>query len=182
VLRRWDGAIPIEREFRGIVWNTHLFAVGQYYHPIYFPELESMKDDIKDDVCKVHNELQNNLTDAGFTHFVIDFAWMGPGKVKVIEINPFDGVALGCFPGSTGLFHWDDEHDRNLIKNGPFELRMRTAPLPEHEMKNKLNAAWRDVIMPPKVGRGSSSAKPKAAPPPGPLPPPRAKKNQRGLG
>lgn len=47
---------------------------------------------------------------------IVDFAWLGPGEVLIIEVNPFDGVCLGTFPASTGLFTWDDEHDKKIMK------------------------------------------------------------------
>lgn len=148
VLRRWDGPIPIANEFRGIVWNGSLNALGQYYHPLMFPEMLNQKDRIKDDLLAVFEEIRPALVEAGFTNFIIDFGWLGPNQVKVIELNPFDGVALGCFPASTGLFRWDDERDREIIKNGPFEFRLRTEPLSDQELKIKLNTSWRDVIAP----------------------------------
>jgi hypothetical protein len=150
VLRRWDGAIPIEREFRGIVWNGELNAIGQYYHPLHFPQLDELQKEISADLCEVYEELRPRLSKNGFTHCIIDFAWLEPQKVRVIEINPFDGVALGCFPGSTGLFRWDDEKDRRIITEGPFELRLRQAPQTEQEFKHKLSTAWRDVLFPTK--------------------------------
>jgi len=149
VLRRWDGPIPIANEFRGIVWEGQLNAVGQYYHPLVFPELHSQMGAIEADIRATYEELRPTLSSAGFTHCIVDFARLGPGCVKVIEINPFDGVALGCFPASTGLFRWDDDADRGVIKSGPFELRLRTTALAEQELKQKLNTSWRDVICPP---------------------------------
>jgi len=162
VLRRWDGPIPIANEFRGIVWGGQLNALGQYYHPLLFPEMLSRRAEIEADLRATYEELRPALGGAGFAHCIVDFAWMGPGQVKVIELNPFDGLALGCFPGSTGLFRWDDERDRDIIQNGPFEMRLRTEALKEHELKFRLNVSWRDVICPPaagtKSGRSSSAA------------------------
>mmetsp|Transcript_72154 Transcript_72154/g.222913 ORF Transcript_72154/g.222913 Transcript_72154/m.222913 type:complete len:400 (+) Transcript_72154:48-1247(+) len=183
VLRRWDGPIPIANEFRGIVWKSSLNAVGQYYHPLAFPELAAVRGEIEADLRGVYQGLQGKLEAAGFTHFIVDFAWLGPGDVKVIEINPFDGVALGCFPASTGLFKWEDERDRKIITEGPFELRLRQEPLPDHELKHRLNPAWRDIIEPPTaVARKSASVpkgppRPKGAAPP-PPPPPRQRPSQ----
>lgn len=148
VLRRWDGAIPIELEFRGIVWNGELNTIGQYYHPLHFPQLEELRDQICTDLRKVYNDLRPRLSESGFTHCIVDFAWLGPEDVRIIEINPFDGVALGCFPGSTGLFRWDDPEDRRAISEGPFEFRLRGAPKTLQEMKAQLNNSWRDIVFP----------------------------------
>ena len=63
-------------------------------------------------------------------HCIVDFAWLGPGEVIVIELNPFDGVCLGTFPASTGLFLWDDPRDQAVMTGeAPFELRLRTRVL-----------------------------------------------------
>jgi len=156
VLRRWDGPIPIANEFRGIVWEGQLHAVGQYYHSLTFPELLPQRAEIEADIRTTYGELRPALGGAGFTHCIVDFAWMGPGHVKVIEINPFDGLALGCFPVSTGLFRWDDDRDQDIIKNGPFELRLRTAALEQQELKFKLNTSWRAVICPPSAGSSAA--------------------------
>lgn len=121
-------------------------ALGQYYHPLVFPDILQQKERIEADIRAVHDELQPRLTEHGFKHYIIDFAWLAPGEVKIIELNPFDGVVLGCFPGSTGLFLWDDIGDRTVIKQGPFEFRMRTAPLPKHELKDRLNRSWKEII------------------------------------
>jgi len=161
VLRRYDGAIPIANEFRGIVWDGSLNALGQYYHPLVFPELEGQRGRIESDLRALHESLQPKLSAAGFTHCIIDFAWLGPGNVRIIEINPFDGVALGCFPGSTGLFRWDDENDRQIITQGPFQFRIREKPLSDAALKLKLNTTWRDIVAPPlRHGRASAISPP----------------------
>lgn len=46
---------------------------------------------------------------------IIDFAYLNHDNIKVIELNPFDGEFLGCFPASTGLFRWDNEKDKKII-------------------------------------------------------------------
>ena len=33
-------------------------------------------------------------------------------------MNPFDGVSIGCFPGSTGLFKWENITDKKIIEEG----------------------------------------------------------------
>ena len=80
-------------------------------------------------------------------HCIVDFAWLGPGEVVVIELNPFDGVCLGVFPASTGLFLWENPEDK-LVMTGeaPFEFRLRETPLTEAQLKNQCNKDWRDII------------------------------------
>ena len=80
----------------------------------------------------------------------MDFAWLGEGsKVIVIELNPFDGVCLGTFPASTGLFLWDNLSDRKIMKGeADFEFRLREEPLAEAALKNQCNSDWRDIVYP----------------------------------
>jgi len=77
----------------------------------------------------------------------VDFAWLEPGKVVVVELNPFDGVCLGTFPASTGLFLWDDPDDR-LIMTGaaPFQFRLREQPLEDTKLKVQCNQDWRHIV------------------------------------
>ena len=87
---------------------------------------------------------------------MIDFAWLGPGdgNTLIIELNPFDGVCLGTFPASTGLFLWDDPEDRKIMSGeAAFEFRMREAPLADHLLKAQCNADWRDIVYPPSAPR-----------------------------
>jgi len=107
VLRRWDGAIPSSNEFRGIVWQGKMNAVSQYYHPLYFPQLEGVRATIVQDLGFVFDKIEPKLREAGFSNYIIDFAWLGPDKVRVIEVNPFDGVSLGTMAASTCLFSWE---------------------------------------------------------------------------
>lgn len=147
VIREWEGAVPISNEFRGIVWDCKMNALGQYFHPLVFPDTLKQKEQIEADIRAVHHKLRPLLTENGFKHYIIDFAWLAPGKVKIIELNPFDGVVLGCFPGSTGLFLWDSQSDKKTITQGPFEFRMRTTELPEHELKDRLERKWKGIVL-----------------------------------
>lgn len=147
VIRQWEGAIPISNEFRGIVWDGTMNALGQYFHPLVFPDTLKQKEQIEADIRAVHSKLRPLLAENGFKNYILDFAWLSPGEVKIIELNPFDGVALGCFPGSTGLFLWDSPRDKTIITQGPFEFRMRTTELPDHELKDRLERKWKDIIL-----------------------------------
>lgn len=70
----------------------------------------------------------------------------------VVELNPFDGVCLGTFPASTGLFLWDDPADRAIMTGAaPFELRVRTEKLPNAALLANGNADWRRIIRPPQT-------------------------------
>eukprot|EP00566_Odontella_aurita_P017412 CAMPEP_0113564130 /NCGR_PEP_ID=MMETSP0015_2-20120614/21445_1 /TAXON_ID=2838 /ORGANISM="Odontella" /LENGTH=270 /DNA_ID=CAMNT_0000466171 /DNA_START=108 /DNA_END=917 /DNA_ORIENTATION=+ /assembly_acc=CAM_ASM_000160 len=75
VMRKWEGPIPIENEFRGIVWDGSMNSLGQYYHPFVFPSMIQNKRQIEDDIRSVQKELQPLLSKNGFENYVIDFAW-----------------------------------------------------------------------------------------------------------
>lgn len=169
VLRRWDGPIPVANEFRGIVWAGQMNAVGQYYYSFVFPELEALRSDIERDLREVYESLRTKLNEAGFAYCIIDFAWLGPKDVRVIEVNAFNGVTLGCLAQSTGLFLMDHDEDRRIIAEGPFELRLRSEAMSDSALRMKLNNTWRDVIAPLRQSRastGSSAAKAMAKAPP----------------
>lgn len=169
VLRRWDGPIPVANEFRGIVWAGQMNAVGQYYYSLVFPELEALRGQIERDLQEVYEGLRTKLNEAGFSYCIIDFAWLGPKDVRVIEVNAFNGVTLGCLAQSTGLFLMDKDEDRRIITEGPFELRLRTEAMSDSVLRMKLNNQWRDVIAPlghARASAGSSAAKARAKAPP----------------
>lgn len=81
---------------------------------------------------------------------IVDFAWLAKGEVIVIELNPFDGICLGVFPASTGLFLWEKPEDR-LVMTGqaPFEFRLRENVLSDAQLKAQCNRDWREIIYPP---------------------------------
>lgn len=153
-LRRWDRPLPIHSEFRSIAWKGQMNAIWQYYHAFHFPELEAQRESIAADLLDVYNERRARLGDVGLESCVLDFAWLGPREevgadnVRVIEVNPFDGEMLGVNDASMGLFKWGDEADKRVITEGPFELRLRSCPMPLAEMKFQLNDEFRRIVFP----------------------------------
>lgn len=157
-LRRWDGALPIYSEFRGFVWEGKLNAVGQYVYNLYFEELQ---DDqrlrcIERDIREAWAELGPLLVPMQPT-CIIDFAWDPEGfswadgkKVVLIEVNPFDGVDLGMGELTTGIFKLrDDPSDLDIVKNGPFELRVQRSKMSEEEFQSflaRLPSEQREIL------------------------------------
>lgn len=148
VARAWDPRLKPSSEFRGICWDGKLTCLCQYYHPLLFEELAEKKEQILSDILAVFDGPQvTAAVNAVSGHCIIDFAWLGAGEVVVIELNPFDGVCLGVFPASTGLFLWEDPADREIMKGlSPFEFRLRESLLPTHKLKTQCNKEWRDII------------------------------------
>jgi len=148
VARAWDPRLKPESEFRGICWGGKLTCLCQYFHPLYFPELVDQREAVERDInASFYNaKVQSAVARLG-GHCIIDFAWLGPGEVIIIELNPFDGVCLGVFPASTGLFLWDTPEDRAVMKGeAPFEFRTRERELEPPALKAQCNPAWRDVV------------------------------------
>mmetsp|Transcript_94250 Transcript_94250/g.228855 ORF Transcript_94250/g.228855 Transcript_94250/m.228855 type:complete len:423 (-) Transcript_94250:422-1690(-) len=145
-VREWCPAVKLHSEWRGFVWGGTLNALGQYYHPLFFPSLPGIVDTVGSD-CKAFFEasVKPIIDKAGLSNCMVDFAWLGPGEVLLVEVNPFDGV-LGAFPVSTGLFLWEDEADQRTMREGPLEVRARLDVLPVAEQKDKMNPDWRRIV------------------------------------
>lgn len=148
VARAWDPRLTPQSEFRGIVWKGKLSCIGQYFHPLYFPELKELKATIAADCLEIFDKpnVQKAVELVG-GHCIIDFAWLGKGEVIIVELNPFDGECLGTFPASTGVFLWENQADRAIMTgDAPFEFRIREQPLPMDTLKVHCNQDWRRVI------------------------------------
>lgn len=148
VARAWDPRLTPQSEFRGIAWDGALTCLCQYFHPLFFEGLRERADEILADVQATYNsEAVKRAVQKLGGHCIIDFAWLGPGEVIIIELNPFDGVALGTFPASTGLFLWEDERDNKIMKGeAPFEFRLREEPLDGPTLRVQCNQDWRAIV------------------------------------
>ena len=148
VARAWDPRIRPETEFRGICWNSKLTCLSQYFHPLHFPGLVDQKADVERDIlaCVESADVRSAIDNLGGC-CIVDFARLAPGEVMIVELNPFDGMALGTFPASTGLFLWDDPVDHKvMIGEAPFQFRIREVPMEEHKLKVDFNKDWCSII------------------------------------
>ena len=130
--------IPLWAEFRGFVWDGKLTSIGQYNHPVCFPQLLSRVSEIKSELEGFFSSVKEHIP---LSRYIVDFAWT-PSRVYLVEVNPFDGEVV--FPASTGL--WDWEKDRERMMNGPLELRIRLTEQCAHDLKHSLDPHWRSVI------------------------------------
>lgn len=137
VLREWVD-IPLWAEFRGFVWNGKLTAIGQYNHPVVFPELPCHTQTIQSDLEQFYESIKSEIP---IDRYIVDFAWT-PQQTYLVEINPFDGEIV--FPASTGL--WDWHADQQQMMNGPLELRIRTTEKDPYLLKNSIDPLWRAVL------------------------------------
>jgi hypothetical protein len=144
VARAWDPRLSLQSEWRGIAWGGQLTCLCQYFHPLFFSEVSDKVSVIESDCRKMFESpaVLKAVQSLG-GHCIIDFAWLGPGDVIIVELNPFDGVCLGTFPASTGLFLWEKEEDKLIMKGeAPFETRIRTCVLPAKDLKAQCNPDW----------------------------------------
>lgn len=148
VARAWDPRVKPHTEFRAICWGSKLTCLWQYFHPLFFPHLLVEKDEVLKDIlaCFEDQGVQKAVHSLG-GHCIVDFSRVSPGETLIVELNPFDGIGLGTFPASTGLFLWDDPADKKIMKGeASFEFRIRETPSPEEEMKKRYNTNWRAII------------------------------------
>eukprot|EP00446_Apocalathium_sp_SHHI-4_P009234 CAMPEP_0177165674 /NCGR_PEP_ID=MMETSP0367-20130122/7633_1 /TAXON_ID=447022 ORGANISM="Scrippsiella hangoei-like, Strain SHHI-4" /NCGR_SAMPLE_ID=MMETSP0367 /ASSEMBLY_ACC=CAM_ASM_000362 /LENGTH=396 /DNA_ID=CAMNT_0018611705 /DNA_START=53 /DNA_END=1243 /DNA_ORIENTATION=+ len=148
VARAWDPRLTLQSEFRGIAWGGKLTCLCQYFHPLYFEGLQGLQGQIEKDCLALFSTPAVGAAVRSLGgHCLIDFAWLGSGEVIIVELNPFDGVCLGTFPASTGLFLWDNEQDQAIMKgDAPFEFRIRSEKLSQPALKVQCNLDWRRII------------------------------------
>ena len=137
VVRKWVD-IPQWAEFRGFVWEGKLTSIGQYNHPLYFPQLVERRERIKSDLERFFATVKDRIP---LDRYTVDFAWTEE-RVYVIEVNTFDGE----FNASTGLWNW--ETDREQMMKGPLELRIRETEQDSEVLMNTIEMEWRAVVFP----------------------------------
>ena len=142
VIRGWDDRITPSCEFRGFVWNNRLTCVGQYWHHLFFPHLQEkvLQEQIASDLLEFYDtKIKASMP---VPSAMLDLVYLGKGDIILVEINPLtDG--LGSFPGSTGLF---DYEEAVLRGEAPFELRVCTKIAELHILMKTMNPSWRTVI------------------------------------
>lgn len=111
----------------------------RYFHYVCFPELIENKDKIAGDIQTYWRGIKDLILHESY---VVDFALLTDGTIKVIEINPFVRIAKFAFLTlqhySTGapFFHWKTGSEgRKRLIYGPFEFRVRE-DFPPDELLN----------------------------------------------
>jgi len=123
VLRQWEPALSLEYEFRGFVFKGNLNAISQYDHYCFYPQLQPLKDSIKERIFEFWATIHPHV---GVDTYIVDFGYLvATDSVILIEISPF----LTCT--GPAMFSWAS--DRNILENGPFEFRLRTEIRPHIE-------------------------------------------------
>lgn len=170
VVRAWDARMRPQCEFRAFVWGGKINALGQYWHSLFFPELQdpALLAKVSADIVTLFESIRGGLP---VPNAMLDIAWMGlgarqgtdsssdseaagrspllssgpRGPAVLVEVNPLM-EGLGSFPGSTGLF--DYYKDADILQGvAPYEMRVRTAPEPREELLGHMSNEWRRVVL-----------------------------------
>lgn len=141
VIRAWDSRIRPQCEFRGFVWDRKLNCIGQYWHSLYFPELQPLQDAIARDCLLFFEGLKESLP---VPNAMLDLAWLGPGQVLLVEVNPLM-EGLGSFKGSTELFDFYKDSDV-LTGKAPFEIRVRNNEEERSSLVSHMSPVWRKLL------------------------------------
>ncbi|CAF0830003.1 unnamed protein product [Didymodactylos carnosus] len=116
-------------EYRGFVSGGIRTGLTAYNPWILDPQQLANKDRILELISSVWTQVESKIIK--ISDYSIDFA-VAPtcmdGQCWVIEVNAF----LPPLAGS-GLFSMQSPVDRNIIKNGPFEFRMRDTAVSEND-------------------------------------------------
>jgi hypothetical protein len=147
VVRGWNPEICPKCEFRGFVINGELTCVGQYWHKLYFAELKNVKDQIGKDCLDFFNEKLKDFMPV--PNAMLDLAWLGPGNVLLIEVNPLAN-GLGSFKASTGLFDYEEDV---LQGKKPFEIRIRESSAKVEDLRYAMSKEWRKIVLQCQIGK-----------------------------
>jgi len=137
VIRHWTEILP-EWEFRAFVKKKKLTSCTQYYQSCFVPEFVTHKQRIQECIFKIFDEVKDKIK---LDDYTIDFALsplLEEGKIWIVELNHVPPTA------GTSLFDWANPKDRDIIENGPFELRVLSKPV--HNAKGTIHPPLRRLI------------------------------------
>lgn len=91
VVRGFDARMRPQCEFRAFVWGGRLTALGQYWHSLYFPELQdaAVQKRIAADVAALFEEIKGGLP---VPNAMLDVAWLALGAAPA-SAGPESGAA-----------------------------------------------------------------------------------------
>ncbi|KAJ5078546.1 cell division cycle protein [Anaeramoeba ignava] len=118
IIREWV-EMDASMEFRGFVFNKKLNALSQYCYLQCFSNLHAEKQDISQRVNDFFLQISPLIPQ---DNYIVDLVFLEK-EIKIIELNPFFADTSGC------LFDWNEDLDRQTIKNGPFEFRILEKPI-----------------------------------------------------
>jgi hypothetical protein len=113
-------------EFRAFMSDGKRTAITLYNPWVHSQQIIDQKEAILGLMYDIWDKVESRIRSANYS---LDFA-VAPdlSGCWIVELNNFLPPLAGC-----GLFDFYDINDRNTIINGPFEFRIRTAPVTESD-------------------------------------------------
>lgn len=138
IVREWV-EIPVQNEFRGFVCKGNFNGLSQYFHYIFFKEIRENKVAIENRIRKYWETVKQLIPHESY---VIDFAILSDGSIKVIEINPFH------YSTGAPFFTWKKGSEgRKVLLNGPFEFRFRQSPATDEDKEKYLVGCYEQKML-----------------------------------
>jgi hypothetical protein len=124
-IRKWIEIQP-GMEFRAFVYNNRITVCSQYFQACYIKDIKLRKEEWITKITDLFEQVKPLLTHIG--NYVIDFAVLPDGQMKVVELNHFEKTT------GSALFDWKTEEDlirgTNLKENDPYLFRIIEEPVP----------------------------------------------------
>ena len=120
VIRRWQPDIDPLWEFRMFLKKREPTGLTQYHDKTFVQEIYDNREQIEAMLLERYREVEPLLPE-NLEDFTLDFAIAGgleSTRIWIIEVNHFPPIA------GPALFDWNNENDRKLINEGPFEFRV----------------------------------------------------------
>lgn len=117
-MRQWRD-VDAAREFRAFVHRGKLTACSQYCYYQCFPELVADREVLSN---RIKEFFESRVLPAfPYNDAVVDLH-VSDQAVELIELSPYNAQVGAC------MFSWKVEEDREILENGPFELRILREP------------------------------------------------------
>eukprot|EP00747_Dinoflagellata_sp_TGD_P187066 gnl/TRDRNA2_/TRDRNA2_44543_c0_seq1.p1 gnl/TRDRNA2_/TRDRNA2_44543_c0~~gnl/TRDRNA2_/TRDRNA2_44543_c0_seq1.p1 ORF type:complete len:409 (-),score=69.62 gnl/TRDRNA2_/TRDRNA2_44543_c0_seq1:350-1576(-) len=145
MVRTFDGALPLESEWRAFIWKRKCTGISQYFYDFSFESLQpsEVKTKLVSAVEKLMEELEPMWDHMPQDSAMMDFAWDpdSGNDITIIEVNPFDPAKSLGTTSSLALFDW--KKDGEQLRNGT-DIEVRTTPIRNvAEVVKEFNAkAW----------------------------------------
>eukprot|EP00761_Pharyngomonas_kirbyi_P005720 gb/GECH01005725.1/.p1 GENE.gb/GECH01005725.1/~~gb/GECH01005725.1/.p1 ORF type:complete len:368 (+),score=101.81 gb/GECH01005725.1/:1-1104(+) len=146
-VRKWKN-LPYDTEFRCFVFRDQITAISQYFAEIYSSRIVQNKNRLEkamlrffDENIKPRIETSENLKKQ--IRYNLDFiVCLGKNEdddqVHLIEMNPIEDSTDPC------LFNWKNEG--NILRNGPYEFRVRETQHSDENLLRVLPQEWRKFL------------------------------------
>jgi len=144
VVRRWVD-LEQEFEFRCFVVDDKINCITQYYPLCFVPKMVQIKDKLKDHLFNYFESIKEQIKISNYT---IDFAVLSDlSKTWIIELNHPPPTAGTC------LYNWENQLDRKIMAEGPYELRIQEKPV--QQPLDKIHPPLKELLLDIKMKRAT---------------------------